>query len=312
VIKCLAVVESKIAGHWLTFTTPYEADDVLRVLGGGHGEAEPTWAYGQKARVVHESGTSVYFGSPRKDQPVAVTLTGEVCEGYWAEGLDWCERLEGRVTRADLANDVGPDELARGRLIEMVSAWRRGRVATKMKRTSHDLRKSDRPGDGWTAYFGGKTADVKLRVYDRRGPLRLEWQWGPPRELAPHVASFFKRPDGLKTWWGRLAQAAVWPMPWYQALLAGDEERVPGQVEDQTRFDQAVAAHRDQFGASLWALQLLGLKLEDLLVDPGPQLRGDVAAKFTRWSKEAEKSGYDGAALRREITCRLKSKPKLD
>lgn len=303
------LIESKIAGHWLTFTTPYSAGEVLTVLGGGHGDAEPTWAYGQKARIVHESGAAVYFGSDRKDQPVAVTLTGDVCEGYWGEGLDWCEKLEGRVTRADLANDVGPDDQSRRRLIEMITAWRRSRVETKMRRSSLEVRRSDRPGEGWTAYFGGRTADLKLRAYDRRGPLRLEWQWGPSRDAAPEVAGWFKK-HGLVTWWRRLATAAVWPMPWYKALLADDAERVPVEREDETRFNQAVAAVRDQLGASLWAMLTLGLKLEDLAVDPGKKLRGDVAAKFHRWSKEADENGYDGAALREAITCRLKSKPK--
>jgi len=304
------VVEVKTGGHWLTFATKYGAEHVLDVLGGGHGGAENMWAFGHPKRVVHESGTVVHFGSPRDDQPTVVNLPGETCEGYYSDGLDWAEKLSGWVTRTDLALDLEPAESARARLVQMVTAWRRGRVETRMRRDSCKLFQNDNPAEGWTAYFGGASADLKLRAYDKRGPLRLEWQWRPHRDLGVLLPDMIRKngPAGL---WRRLSLAAVWPMPWYRELLDDGAERLPRAEEEETRFEEAIASVRSQLGVTLWALQLAGVKLADLAVDPVDKIRGDTAAKLLRWSREADRvSGYDGAKLRSEVSCRLKLKRK--
>lgn len=301
----VATVEHK--GHWLTFTTPKPAEEVCEVMGGGFSEWQPLRAYGQPGRVIHESGASVHYGSPREDQPTVVNLTGSVCEEWFDEGIAWAEKSQGKVTRVDLAADVGPDDQARRRLIEMVTAWKRGRVQTRMRIDSHHLVKSDRPGEGWTAYFGGQHSALMMRAYDMRGPLRIEQQWRPPGDAALYIPLLVKA-QGVATVWRSLAATAIWPMSWYQELLDGVTVELEKEQETETMLLQMIEALRTQMGGNLWALEQLGYTLGDLARDPGKDLRGDVAAKYLRWSREAPKLGYDGSKLRREVQCRLKSK----
>lgn len=304
------MVEVKFAPHWLTLVDPArDVYGVLDVLGGSHGEVENLWAYGHPRRVVHESGASVHFGSAREDQPVVVNLSGEVCEHSFAAGLEWAGKLGARVTRLDVAADVGPEDLARTRLVEMVSSWRRGRVETQMRRSSHRLIKSDHPGDGWTAYFGGRTADLQVRVYDRRGPLRVEHQWRPPKGMAGSVAGLVSN-VGVAAVWRMLSGLAVWPMPWFKQILHGEAIERTADIQVSATFQRAMDSAREQLGGTLWALALLGVKLGDLVVAPPDKMRGDVAAKFLTWADDAEALGYNGAALRAEVKCRLTSRSK--
>lgn len=300
-------------GHWLTAAVDnLPAEAVLEALGGSHGDGESLWAYGQPKRCVHESGASVHFGSAREDQPVVLNVPGEVCEGWWDEALGWVDSIGGRITRCDLAADVGPDDAARGRLVEMVDVWKRGKVETRMDVKSHHLLQSDRPGDGWTAYFGGKTADLKMRVYDRRGPLRLEFQWRPARQMSVHVAEMLRK-RGVPSCWRALAENVVWPMPWYKELVAGETVELRRDLESETTFLRAVAEMRRQAGSNLWALQLLGISLDDLAVDPGENMRGDQGAKFLKFAREAEELRYaDGSKLREAVKCRLRRARKCD
>lgn len=306
------MIEVKYSGHWLTMVAPLGVDvvGVLDLLGGSHGAVQQGGQFGQPRKIVHETGASLHFGSEREDQPVVVNLSGETCDHHFGDGLEWVGKLGARVTRVDLAADVGPEDQARGRLKEMVSTWKRGRVETSMRRTSHALIRSDRPGEGWTAYFGGKSADLQLRCYDKRGPLRLEAQWRPPKLQAGSVASEIKT-RGVASCWRSLFKSAVWPMPWYQHLLAGDAMVKQADEQVSATFWKAVISAQEQIGATLWALHVLGVTMEDLVKDPGDQLRGDVAAKFLRWADEAGPHGYDGDALRSEVKCRLKPKSDL-
>ena len=135
--------------HWLTLTTDHSAEDVLDRLGGASSKHEAIGGYGHPRSICHESGARIYCGSRRADQPVCVNMPGEVCERHAAEGISWSEDLAGVVTRADLAVDLDPPELARARMIEMRRAWKSRQVETRI--SSFDEHRS---ADGWTWYFG--------------------------------------------------------------------------------------------------------------------------------------------------------------
>ena len=303
------MVEARFQGHWLTVALDGRSvEDVLEHLGGSHGEVEEAGAYGQPRRVVHETGAAVYFGSKREDQPVVLNMTGDACDAYFQQGLEWSEKMGGRVTRLDAAADVGPDDLARARWVEMRRAWKRGQVETSMRRTSFSEIKSDRPGEGCTAYYGDKQADLQLRVYDRRGPLRLEAQWRPPKGMSRSVAPLVLKNGVATVWRSLLRRSAVWPMSWFQAVLSGAGLEIQTDAQEDATLTSAIAAMRDQMGMALWGLMTLGVSFDELVRDPGDKLRGDQAAKFNRWATEGEKLGYDGAKLRSEVRCRLKSK----
>ena len=301
-------VTSTIGGHWLTFTTPGRAlGDVLEVMGGRMGSPEPLRAYGHPRRVVHECGAQVYFGSEREDQPVVVNLPGEVCETEFDAGLAWCHLLGGNLTRVDLANDVGPDDRARDRLYEMVRAFRAEQVQTKMRPTSIEVHQSDKPGDGHTAYFGSRQSNLYLRAYDRRGPLRLEFQWSPPKQSRRHIPTMLLE-QGPGNLWRALASDHVWPLDWYMRLLKGDELQLPPvDPEAATTLTKAFDAIRDQHGSTLWAMMLLGVQLGDLAKPPPDKMRGQDVKKFLGWARDArEMGGYDPVKLETEVQRRSK------
>lgn len=289
--------------HWLTFTAGDRVDRVLALVGGGFSELERRGGFGHPARYVHESGASVYVGSPREEQPVVVNVPGETCEAWAGHFRGVAEEVGGTVTRIDLAVDVDPAYRARRRLVEMRRAWLRGKVQTAMDSRSHEWMQNE---EGATAYFGGRQSEARLRCYDRRGPLRLEWQWRPQKELGRHVPQMV-RSWGEPAMWRSLSQRAVWPMAWYHELLDGETAEW-GKVKDcETDLVEAVASLRKQFGTSFWAFLVMGMRLEDLAVEPESP-RGEVVRKLLRFAKQGRGMGYDGERLESEIRCKLESR----
>jgi hypothetical protein len=289
--------------HWWTFTTPRAVDDVLERVGGSFAPVEPIGGYGHPRSICHESGARVFFGSAREDQPVCVNMPGHVCETWAREGITWAEDLAGVVTRSDLACDLQPAEQARARMIEMRRAWKTGKVRTAI-RTFQEHRSDD----GWTWYFGGKSANLRLRVYDQRGPLRLEFQLRPEKIAGEQLPEMIAR-RGTASVWRSLAQGIRFPMSWYRELLDGETAELGETVTEESHLGKVIDQVQLQFGASFWAFLQLGLGLGDLSSAP-EEIRGDVAAKFLRWSAEAHELGLDGSKLRQEIECRLKSRQK--
>jgi hypothetical protein len=280
--------------HWWTAATTKTILDVKSVL-GDLGPAETPGGFGQPTFRCHESGTRVYCGSERADQPIVINAGGEVCEGWWQHLARCTDDLGGWVTRWDMASDVEPPSEARRRLRQMDSAFRRGKCDTALR--ARHLHQSD---DGWTLYLGGKSSPLMMRAYDQRGPLRIEMQYRPAsRDVGESLASrLLKR--GPAYCWRMHAQAAVFPMGWYRDLLDGDAEILPSEERTTAALDDVVQQLRKQWGSTLWALDLLGMTLKDLQHPPAA-LRGSKAAKFKAWAAGAEKLGYDPVKLLKEV-----------
>lgn len=299
------VSQVAVGVHWLTFSVPGRSvDEVLQ--GFDDGDFSPPIAsghFGHPMHFLHESGAAVYFGSRAASQPIVVNAPGEVCEGWSGELLRASAKLEARVTRLDVAADLGPPELARRRLLQMHRAWQRGQVETRMSEDSEELHRNR---EGYTLYFGGRTSKLRFRVYDRRGPLRLEWQWRPPGEVGECVPGMMLR-RGAGTMWRTLAESAVFPMPWYQELLRGDRVDFASGITKESSLRQALEQMILQHGSSFWAFDKLGLKLSDLAVPP-EYPRGRLVAKWLRWANEADEFGtgedkfkLDGSKLRERV-----------
>ncbi|HEX2973365.1 MAG TPA: hypothetical protein VHP11_13605 [Tepidisphaeraceae bacterium] len=255
---------------------------------------------GHPYRLVHGSGAQIFYGSARADQPIVVNVEGQVCEGWTDESLDWVCNLDGVVTRLDVAADVPPPELARRRLAQLRREWLRGRVKTRMDRKSHQWFGDDKTG-GRTEVFGGKASTLRLRAYDVRGPLRLEWQWRPERESGRLVARTVKQ-MGPTAIWRSLADSAVWPMSWYQKMLEGDRPEWMRPESDESSLEQSQEALWKQWGTKLWALDELGFTLGDLMAPPEQRpVRGDTVAALLKWCDEAEKTGRDASKLRAKL-----------
>jgi hypothetical protein len=186
-------------------------------------------------------------------------------------------------------------------MIEMRRAWKRGKVRTAI-RTFSEVRSDD----GWTWYFGGKSANLLLRVYDQRGPLRLEFVLRPQKIAGQQLPEIVAR-RGVASVWRSLAQGIRFPLTWYQQLLQGDTAELGETVFEESSLAKVIDQLQLQLGPSFWALQKLGLQLADLGTPP-EQIRGEVAAKFLRWSDEAAELGFDGAKLRKDVECKLKSR----
>lgn len=157
--------------HWLRGGMFEPLDDVLErvqaVTGGGYAESHDWGRNFYRRHHEFVAGLRVYF-DPSQDNmpPVMVDAPGAACELVGLEGLRllFCNS---DLSRVDLAWDgvaFTPREAA---------GWvRDGNVRCKSKRRKfiEDLGE----GDGETLELGSRASERFLRVYDRRGPTRVE------------------------------------------------------------------------------------------------------------------------------------------
>lgn len=120
-------------------------------------------------------GASVsYHGLGDAEGTILLTLTGS----WWERQPDPSARvaqlvgLEGNVTRFDLAADFEGDDVPRIR--DLAAAVRSGEWVTRLRRAhlAEDL-----TGGAGTIYLGSAASDRRLRLYDLRGPLRVEFRY---------------------------------------------------------------------------------------------------------------------------------------
>jgi hypothetical protein len=169
-----------------------------------------------------------------------------------------------------------------------------------MQQCKCQLIQSDDVDDGWTCYFGGKFSALRLRVYDRRGPLRLEFQYRPHKQMGHQLPDLLLQVDGPGEMWRTLARKVEFKVPWYQRLLVGHCRELTIDARTESTFLEALEHLRKQFGVTLWAALVAGYDLDDLVRDP-ERLRGQEAAKLLSWARQCDRIGYDGAALKREV-----------
>jgi hypothetical protein len=139
-----------------------------------------------------------------------------------------------------------------------------------------------------------------LRAYDRRGPLRLEWQFKPKHRFIRQAV-----PDALERYgaaglWRNLAHQCIWPMTWYQDLLRGkcaDIASAPSRPDDLRRTLDAMV---EQLGATFGALQLLGIEIGDLAHFPKKPNREQMI-RWEQWIVQAPELGYDPSALAYQV-----------
>lgn len=282
--------------HWLTEVTDAPFDQVIESIGGNFSSSEKRGGFGHPSRIIHESGAQIYFGSRREDQPICINVPGETCETWADHFLSLTPTLSGRVTRIDLAADLGPEKLARRRLVEMRRAWERRKVETRMAPESHRFFKS---GDGWTAYFGGTSSRLQLRAYDKRGPLRLEFQFRPQGTAGLFVADQVRQ-RGPAPMWRAMAREVVFPMPWYMRLMKGEVVELPSEKSGESDLARVADQLRLQWGTRLWLLSAIGMNLQDLATPP-ENPRPDLWAELWKLASQAEDLGYDSTGAKEEL-----------
>ena len=301
-----SVMAASYAYHWQRWTSYKTLDEVCDTIGGEFSETRQRGAFNQPFHVQHESGAKVFFGSPYDTQPIVLEVPGEACEKASQKFLDVGWNLGARLTRYDVACDIEPAAEARKRLIQCYQTFKRGKVETGLSKDSVDLRKNDRPGEGWTCYFGSPSSAGFLRVYDKRGPLRMEFQRRVEKKQASEFAQMVVG-EGPKKVWQMHGWGINFPMPWYQELLARDAPELPATNKTRSTFEEILLNLEHAVGPSLFALQLLGFPLEKLARAPkNPSF--EFIQKWEQASRAADEYGYDGAKLRRELKCLSKSR----
>jgi hypothetical protein len=165
--------------HWFSGTTNNDAYTVLDAVSGLRmGAPVVKHPHGAKGGYFHSascSGVTVAWGDTRPD--VLVTVPGEVCEELGISGLVALSILTGLepTSRIDVAWDADclvPEMFA--------EAFEAGNVVTRIQRPLNPdtgrvkgiERHFNHEGD--TVYLGSRTSERFLRVYDRRGPTRVE------------------------------------------------------------------------------------------------------------------------------------------
>jgi hypothetical protein len=89
-------------------------------------------------------------------------------------------------------------------------------------------------------------------------------------------------------------------MAWYQELLRGDVQILPGEVRASSSLGDTMSHLSQQFGVTFWAFAQLGLKLEDLQVVP-THLRGSQVARLKSWAGSELAATMDADRLVAEL-----------
>src|SRR6266536_5493986 len=167
------------SGGWSlsVHSIPQAGIEQWQVLGGAR-------FYGQRHEYLGATLLSEYLSRGAEDN-AHVVLPGETC----AVGVDallqlltrlrmWSSRSA--VARLDLAVDAVPftpaDAYAAVRAGHTVSWVKRGRDGA----ISHVWHSSNRDGEGTTLYVGRRSSQRFMRIYDRRGPTRIELETRTP------------------------------------------------------------------------------------------------------------------------------------
>lgn len=282
---------SPALAHWLTCSSSYDSESARDKLNlGDWSKPIDASGFGCVAYHMHETGAKLYVPDP--DTSCVIDVPGQVCEDWGHDWLGWSDRIGGRVTRIDLARDIGPTEAARKRMLQMRRAWFGKKVDTQI-RTFQEHR-SYGPNDGFTWYFGGNNSPLRLRVYDRRGPLRLEFQWRPS-DREGILAGILRR--DLNAAWRMLASRIIWSFSWYRRLIEGPISEFHVE-KPETDWERAAAELKAQYGVTSWALCLLGIDPYQLQTAPNEDTNRHCLAKLLTWANQA---GDQGTILRTAI-----------
>lgn len=293
--------------HWLTWTASQSVEELREVTGGNWSPRMGMGGYGHPQSITHDSGLRLFWGSKDPQQPRVFDASGETCDRCSADLIQLMVIVDGNLTRADVALMLGPDELARSRLMQMRRAYKAGQCVTKMDASKCIwLDNSDSQKQGATCYFGGRFSAFRLRGYTLRGPLRLEFQYRPEKQDGILLPGVLYR-EGCASLWRGLAQRCIFPFEWYRNLLLGDAYEIKGESTEAPSLANAIDAIKEQYGATLWAMKLLGVT-DDILKEP-VELTTNQLPKFTQWVKDAQACGFNGDALQAEID-RLSKKYK--
>ncbi len=269
--------------HWFAGTTRLAVSDVLELLPKhllapivAH-ERGARGGYGHSASC---GGALVAWGDDRPD--VFVSLPGSVCEVLSVTdlvGMAAVLELE-PTSRLDLAWDAEGFTPADCR-----AAARRGDVVARVQFSKAESSKWVEDGAGSSTYYmGARTSSRMVRVYDRRGPTRVElevkaeravllwrcliatseegWSAAGMAELRAFV-DFRDRSSGVRPDYCEL-------LPWWAEFVEGAERRAVCIPRERQTLERAVSWLRLSVAPTLaLAYDVLGPDLVRGMLDAG-------------------------------------------
>lgn len=282
---------SPLAPHWLTFSAQGDPERLRKILGGdAYSTGIPSTAFACDGYWIHESGAHLHYDF--KGRRVILDAAGDNATNWADHWFKTAVHVQGRITRLDLAREIGPPELARKRMISMRRAWFSNQVETKI-RTFEESR-SYAEGSGFTWYFGGRCSELRLRVYDRRGPLRLEFQWRPDDREALLAELLSK---DLGACWSMFTSKLLFSFKWYKRAMGTSPQLAWTTTPQPSPWEKVAAELRQQWGFTLWALRQLGVETKDLERDPAT-MKNKTRGQVWAWACAA---GERGKTLRAQL-----------
>ena len=174
--------EDKIVIDWLSWTCK-KFEDVKELLHyfnfnnmdfselpkGQYGYLKSLMSTDTKIRVNYE-GT--------KEMGINVIISGSSCRLLEGQGFDLVELLllivanDFTITRLDIALDSYTNLIKK-----IVKKYDKYEYVSKFKSTKKIENKKGSKSDGVTLYFGSRTSDIMLRIYDKQAEQKTEKPW---------------------------------------------------------------------------------------------------------------------------------------
>jgi len=281
--------------HWGRFSLRQDHCEVMTKIGGAWSTPLPRGGFSHPCHVLHDTGAKLFFGG-HVDQPRVLEVPGQTCESHAKRFCDVAHEMRGLVTRFDIAVDVQPAELTMERWEELRQAFRSGQCDTRVPKTSFKEVRSDRPGEGNTAYFGSRQSEQFTRAYTRRGPLRIELEIKPQKPLHRSAWSEMLAKYQPAELFRALGKQIIWPFAWYHEILEGSAVELPGKIDKKHEFRTMVDNAIHQFGPTLWSLVQVGFPIEQLARAPANP-DGLWLEKQKLLAAGANEYGYNGDRL---------------
>ena len=145
-------------------------------------QCDTSWVEGTPHRGyrdgVHYSDGCIVSSHPEyPERGVHVSWSGSALENVRRQGItdadliNFYRQVGGKVTRIDLAIDVHNAGVS---VQDVVDAYREGHALT-LTRTCEEFKSLS--GGGHTLYFGHKSSDKRLRIYDKAAEQKIDGDW---------------------------------------------------------------------------------------------------------------------------------------
>jgi hypothetical protein len=282
--------------HWFTASIPADTPAaVRRALDAFQpGATRDAATFMQRHHSETLDGVAVHWGN--NAQPIVINAPGQVCDGLDVAKLAArVSDLGGWLTRIDLARDVDPPEKATDRLLAMDAAIRSDDLTGPFKPEVCNLTvpsKGKAGKNGHTLYVGSTGSDCYLLVYDRRGPLRMEFRKRFKGRRTRSLSRSWLQGLAGDLGWPAAAHAGLlgryrWSAEWF-TRLQGDPLCMSTADDGPSALAEAGRIFMEQQGVKAKMLLALGaIEIEDLQ-GPLPPLTFRQQQQFNRWKRDAD------------------------